>query len=311
MDKHDVVSALKQMVGELGRLPIREEFISRSGITRHVIEANFGGFKQLKQAAGYNKIEQKITNAIFEKPIEKHLEEYKPPTIIAPGPYPTALIISDLHWPFHSQRVLDRFYKEIQKKKPQFIILNGDAWDMYSHTKFPRSHNIFTPRDERMACLRLNREFWLEVLRISPDSQCFQLIGNHDLRPMKRILESYPEAEDWIRDSLERDFSFPGVKTVFDSREELALSDEVIAFHGYRTQLGAHRDYTLLNCINGHSHVGGVVFRSIRNCTLWELNSGYAGDPGAKGLTYTPQKIVNWTPGFGELLEDGPRFVPC
>jgi hypothetical protein len=42
---------------------------------------------------------------------------------------------------------------------------------------------------------------------------------------------------------------------------------------------------------------------------LFELNSGLAGDPEAKGLTYTPQKITVWTPGFGAINKYGPQFV--
>ena len=92
--------------------------------------------------------------------------------------------------------------------------------------------------------------------------------------------------------------------------EELIIGD-IAVFHGYRSQLGAHRDYTLMNCINGHTHKGGAVFRQIRGSVIWELNSGLAGDPEAKGLTYRPQKITDWTPGFGEVDKKGPRFIPA
>lgn len=309
MDKHELICKLKELALELGRVPVKREFTQRYG---HKYETPFGTFGLFKQAAGFSDPNpQKIDNSIFEVPVEKHLEEYKPPTYIAPNGYPTALIISDTHWPFVNQRVVDKFIERAALKKPEWVILNGDAWDMYSHTKFPRSHNIFTPRDERKVCLEKNADFWRQVQTASPSSRCVQLLGNHDIRPMKKILESYPEAEDWVREALERDFSFSGVQTIFDSRQELFLSDKVIVFHGFRTQLGSHRDYTLLNCINGHSHTGGVVFRQLRTETLFELNSGFAGDPLAKGLTYTPQKITNWTPGFGELDVDGPRFIPC
>lgn len=313
MDQHSIVAALKGLVAELGKIPTREEFETRTGIRRRSFESYFENWGALKAAAGYAKEDkpQKIDNSIFEVHIEKHLENYKPPEYTPCTDYPTALIISDLHWPFASERVVSRFMKAVEEKQPNFVILNGDAWDMYSHTKFPRSHNNFTPKEERALCLKLNNEFWQRLQSLSPHSKCIQLMGNHDLRPMKRILESYPEAEDWIREALERDFSFPGVRTVFDPREEVFLSPKVVVFHGYRSQLGAHRDYTLLNCINGHSHTGGVVFRQLRFETLWELNSGFAGDPLAKGLTYTPQRITHWTPGYAELMVDGPRFVPC
>jgi hypothetical protein len=85
---------------------------------------------------------------------------------------------------------------------------------------------------------------------------------------------------------------------------------EDIAFHhGYRSQLGSHRDYMHMNFVGGHTHRGGVVFRNIKNETLWELNCGLAGDPTSKGLSYTSQKMNDWTLGFGAIDEYGPRFI--
>lgn len=265
------------------------------------------------QAAGletYNERRKKITNEVFARPIQQHIENYQPREItIDRKPWPKISTISDIHWPFSSQKVIDRFYQRVEEFQPAWVILNGDAWDMYSHSKFARSHNQFTPREEHSLAQSQNETFWQKITAIAPDATRVQMLGNHDLRPLKRVLENYPEAEDWIEEMVKKSFTFTGVKTVFDPREELMIGD-IAVFHGYRSQLGQHRDYTLFNCINGHSHSGGVAYRQIRGQVLWELNSGYAGDPEAKGLTYTPQKITHWTPGFGEVDSMGARFIP-
>ena len=156
----------------------------------------------------------------------------------------------------------------------------------------------------------MNEQFWKDVKLRAPKADCVQMLGNHDVRPMKRIIEAYPEAEDWVAEKLKQLFSYDGVKTIFDPREELIFGNLAI-FHGYRSQLGDHRNFTLMNTINGHTHKGGVVFRQIRGQTLWELNCGLAGDALAKGLTYTPQKISDWTPGFGAVNKYGPQFISC
>lgn len=271
----------------------------------------FGTYSAMVIAAGLTPYRDKprtIDNSIFQRSVEAHLQSYKPVENIVRAPYPTIAVISDIHWPFSSQRVLDAFYKCVDKTKPEYVILNGDAWDMYSHSKFPRSHNQFTPREEQEMARSMNEKFWLSVKERSPDAKCVQMLGNHDVRPLKRVLESYPEAEDWIQEKLTQLFKFDGVQTIMDQREELMLGD-IAVFHGYRSKLGDHRDHTLYNTINGHTHRGGSVFRRIRGQTLWELNSGLAGDPEAKGLTYTPQKITDYTPGFGFVDPVGPRFV--
>lgn len=309
MDQHDLVCKLKDIALELGKTPTKHEAISH-GIREYQLLKNFGTYAALLQAAGLQPNSKKITQAIFEKDIEKHLEDYEPRQVIERPKYPKIASISDIHWPFSSPRVVDAFIRFVDKEKPEYVFLNGDAWDMYSHSRFPRSHNVFTPRDEQNQARKMNEEFWDLVKKAAPGAKYFQMMGNHDVRPMKKALQEYPEAEDWIKEKLTQLFKYEGVTTIMDPREEMMLGDIAI-FHGYRSKLGDHRDYTLYNCINGHTHVGGVVYRRIRGQTLWELNSGLAGDPEAKGLTYTPQKITNWTPGFGWVDEWGPRFIPC
>jgi hypothetical protein len=65
----------------------------------------------------------------------------------------------------------------------------------------------------------------------------------------------------------------------------------------------------LMSCAVGHSHVGGVAYRSIQGKVLFELNAGLLGDPEAKGLSYTPQKLTRWTLGWGFIDQLGPRFI--
>lgn len=310
VDKHDLVSKLINLAQELGKTPTKHEFITHIGKNAYKFQLLFGSYTDFVLAAGLepNK-DRKIDAKIFEvKSIETHLENYIPREIVHRPAYSTIAVISDIHWPFENKKVIDRYLEYVADVKPEYCILNGDAFDFYSHSRFPRSHNVFTPRDEENMARQKNEEFWVAVRDRSPKSKCVQMLGNHDVRPMRRVLETYPEAEDWIRERMNKLFTFDNVRTIFDVREELMLGDIAI-FHGYRSKLGEHRDYTLYNAVNGHTHVGGCAFRRIRGQTLWELNSGLAGDPEAKGLTYTPQKISNWTSGFGAVTKLGPMFI--
>lgn len=312
LDTHKLVSILKDLALELGRTPTSTEFFNKVIGGQSAMRKHFGTWTQMLQAAGLEKERiRKIDNSIFEKNIDKHLEAHVPLVHKEPGPFPTAAVISDIHWPFHKQSVIDKFLKYVEEKKPGFVIINGDAWDMYSHAKFPRSHNVFTPREEQAKAREFNEKFWVEVKKRSPESVCVQMMGNHDIRPLKRVMEEYPEAEDWIKEKITSLFTYDGVKTIHDPREELFISEDIAVFHGYRSQLGDHRNFTHYNCVNGHTHKGGVVFKQIRGTTLFEANSGYAGDPTAKGLTYTPQKITDWTWGFVGIDQWGPRFIPA
>lgn len=308
-----MICAIKDLAIEKGRTPTSKEFYREVAKSESATKKYFDTYTVLVLAAELEpNQDRKITNKIFEKDIERHLDQYhsQPQEPLILEPYPDAAIISDIHWPFVNRKVETRFIEYVGDVKPMWVILNGDAWDMYSHAKFPRSHNQFTPREEMALARKMNEDFWAAIKRGSPKSKCQQMLGNHDVRPMKRIMEVYPEAEDWIAEKLKAMFTFDGVTTMYDAREELFLNKSTIVFHGYRSKLGEHRDYTLLSTFNGHTHRGGVVYRKVRQVVLFECNSGLAGDPLAKGLTYTPQKIVDWTPGFSACDKLGPRFIP-
>ena len=307
-----MVLALKDMAIELGRTPTRNEFCPSIKGGRSRVDREFGNYTTLCLAAGLSPNDganNKLTNKIFEVNIDTHLQNYIPREDIPRPPYESMAVISDIHWPFHKQTVIDRFIEYVGDVKPVWAIIDGDAWDMYSHGKFPRSHNIFTPEQEEQSAKEKNVEFWRKVQLASPVTKCVQMMGNHDVRPLKRTMEAQPQIEHWVKKYMEEHlFKFEGVRIIMDPREELMIGD-IAVFHGYRSQLGAHRDYTLYNCINGHTHRPGVVFKRIRGQTLWEMNCGLAGDPEAKGLTYTPQKITEWVNSFGVVDKIGPRVV--
>lgn len=310
-DAHELIVKLKELAIELGRTPTRDEFqkVLRS---RKAVSEAFGSYATLVQAAGLEPTRsnpRRITNDIFKRDIERHLEEYAPSQKPDKEPYPRILLGSDIHFPFHDKAVVQGFLEFAKKNQPDHIVLNGDIRDFYSHAKFPRSHNEFTPREENQLGRKLNEQLWKDLQAACPKAKCYQMTGNHSARPMKRILEEYPEAEDWLREAMQREFTFEGVKTFFDPREELVIGN-VMIHHGYKSQLGDHMKFVLKNICTGHTHRGGVVFRNLHGSIIWELNSGYMGDPYSKGLSYTSQKATDWTQGWAFVDEYGPRFIP-
>ena len=313
MQHHDLVQAIKSLALELGRTPTRAEFVAAGAGFDYKLRTMFGTYAVLIEAAGLeqNKPSKKtkITNQIFERDIERHLEQYKPVERKEKTKWPRIAVISDIHWPFENAPLIKAFIEFVAEFKPEYVVLNGDAWDLYSYSKYPRSHNLFTPKEEERLARERNEKFWRDVKLAAPKAECIQTLGNHEARPLKRVIESVPTMEHWVEKYFEDLFRFDGVRTILNAREEVRIAD-ILIFHGYRSQLGAHRDYTLMNCINGHTHRGGAVFKQLRDEVIWELNSGVAGDPHSKGLSYMPQKIVEWTPGWGAVDEYGPRFIP-
>jgi metallophosphoesterase superfamily enzyme len=318
MNEHDLVAQVRQLASELGRVPTKTEFISNMKGSFYQITILFGSYTKLLKAAGLETYDERrtkrnksgLTNEIFRRDLSEVLDEYAPREPAEKISYTPTLIIPDTHFPFVNQYVLEAAYKFAEKHKPKRIIQIGDLYDMYCHAKFPRSHNIYTPAQEEEMARSGAEKMWLTLRSICPDAECVQLKGNHDIRPLKRTLESLPSLERVVSVYLDRLMTFDGVRLISDPREEYIV--EGIEFiHGHYSRLGQHRDYALMNAVCGHAHVGGVVFRRARGQTLWELNAGLAGDPESKALSHTPQRIVAWTPGFGWIDEYGPRFIPA
>jgi hypothetical protein len=313
IDQHQMVSALQALASELGRTPLRDEFIKTVRNGKVLINKYFANYATMVSAAGLTPVKRnvKIDNSVFNTSIEHHLEQYQAKELPKQEPWEKTLFIGDVHHPFAHQKTLEAAYRFAALHKPKRIIQGGDLYDMYSHTKFPRSHNVFMPKEEHEMSRHHAEKMWAELKNASPDAICTQLWGNHDARPLKRILEVYPSAEDWVTQMLTQMMSFPGVHTMASYREELFLPGNIQVIHGHRSKPGDHMNFSLMNSVNFHTHLGSVVYRNLhRHGIRWELNGGFVADPEAKGLTYTPQRITNWTRGFGYLDEYGPRFIP-
>lgn len=220
------------------------------------------------------------------------------------------LAIPDMHLPFHSRRALLELYEVIKRRKPSYLVQLGDFYDLYSWSKFPRSHNLCTPLQEIKNARKSGEVFWRMVRQLAPKAQCVMLRGNHDSRAVKRALEKAPELEEWTSKGIDALLTFDGVETLGDSRDVIVIED--IAFHhGYLLQPGAHARVFGKNTVVGHTHRGGVATLNIGDKTIWELNAGYLGNRFTLPMSYSQQRrFCNWSLGYGFIDADGPSFCP-
>lgn len=218
------------------------------------------------------------------------------------------LVIPDLHFPFEHRGACRILWKRICQVKFTHIVQVGDLLDQYSYTRFAKK-NIYLPERELKDGREKAADMWAKIRAEQPQAACIQILGNHDVRAIKRAQESLPAAQELVRDSLLELYEFEGVHLVRDPREEFIIND--IAFlHGYRTKLGDHTKFMHMNTVHGHTHRGGVAFIPMNDKILWELDAGYLADKNKEPIAYTPQRTSNWTLGWGEIDNFGPRFCP-
>lgn len=308
-----LVQIATQLANELGRAPLRMELVA-SGITNYKIQKH--GFEKILSLAGLNPhgigdsriiSKNKITNKIFERDIYQHLEEYAPRSKIKENNFPTILCWPDSHYPFVNKEAEEKMIKFAAENKPQYIVQVGDLLDCYSASKFPRSQNIYTPKEEERLGIEMAQSAWKRLRESCPNAKCYQLMGNHDVRMLKRTLESLPIAEHWIEKYFRELFSFEGVETIFDTREELEI-DGILFTHGFLAS-GTHKDFYLKNVIHGHDHKLYVHHRRISGQNIFEMSCGFIGDIDSKALSYTSSKLANFQLGFGWVDKWGARTI--
>lgn len=222
----------------------------------------------------------------------------------------SVLVLGDIHFPFHHVAALKKAKQAIAQVRPQVVIQIGDLRDMYSASKYPRSYDLMTPAQENKLGREQSEEMWHHIKKLSPRSKRIQLMGNHDTRYTSRVYEKLPEAEVPMKQWLRNEYTFDGVETIHDPKEEIKV-EGIIYQHGYRPGLGDHATYNQHSTVVGHSHRAGLkVFHNLRGL-FFELNVGWLGDRDAKVFGYRAQnKITHTSRGFGIVDSLGPRFIP-
>lgn len=218
----------------------------------------------------------------------------------------TVFILGDTHFPFISYRALDKALTAIKTVKPDVVLQIGDLADMYSWSKFPRTHGIFTPHQELIRARKGAERMWHDIKKLAPKARLLQLTGNHDVRPHKRALELIPEIEPML--GLKSIFEFPGVETLHD--ELGIIIDGVYYQHGFR-KFGEHVKHNRMNTVCGHLHLGGIHFMRLGKNVLFELNVGHLANPYSAPMSYGKQRqFATWTHGYGVVRDQIPTFYP-
>lgn len=221
-----------------------------------------------------------------------------------------AIIIGDTHMPYAHKEAMEWAIQVITQKKPCYVVQIGDLYDFYAFSRYAKSMKI-DPFIEVRQGREMAEKFWSKVHKVSPRSKCYQVLGNHDDRPFKRLLDKAPELEPFFNDRPL--FEFKGVITAQSSRDEIILNicgRKTSFMHGHYSKLGDHMVFNGMDTVVGHTHRGGVFFKRYRDDVYSELNCGYLADPDSGPMQYGPQRRKHSTLGLGHIDHCGPRFIP-
>lgn len=218
------------------------------------------------------------------------------------------LVAGDTHFPYNNKKATRWFLEAVKREKPTHVVQIGDLYDQYCFSNFTKK-NIETSVSEIKRARKSAEEFWAAVRQRAPRAKCYQILGNHDARLAKRVLERVPEAFELVKEKINELYTFRKVRTLHDDRDILKIG-RVSFTHGHFSKSGDHMRYQWRNIVVGHSHVGGTVFEQRLGRTLWELNAGYLGDCTAEPMRYLPTRTNKWTLGYGLITGRGNQFEP-
>ena len=106
---------------------------------------------------------------------ESDAKDKKPYKIVG---YKRALIIADLHIPYHDIKAISLCFDYAVKEKPDLIIINGDLIDCYQLSRFVRNPNNRNFASE-LECMK---KFFESLQNTFPKAKIVYKFGNHELR---------------------------------------------------------------------------------------------------------------------------------
>jgi len=232
-------------------------------------------------------------------------DPYKLPSIYTEG-----LVISDLHFPYHDKRAIEACINyTVGKYKPNFILVNGDAVDCYSLSKF--NHNMYNRSfsDELWQLV----EFFNILQTTFPGAHIIWKLGNHEER-WEYYLWNHPELYRMQELTFENIMKARGVEnlTVIQSRR-LIYTGRLIWYHGHELPSGIASPVnparglalrTLTSGAMSHAHRTSAhsdIDAKEKLMSWWSIACLCDLHP-----YYSP--VNKWNHGFANLFIDGQEF---
>jgi predicted phosphodiesterase len=101
------------------------------------------------------------------------------------------LVIGDLHLPWHDPKVVEIVLDVAKHEQVDEIVLNGDVVDFYNVSRYLKSSlDVQTTLEDELNAVK---NFLIDLRKMFPDQKIMYIMGNHDARLDKHIIEKCPE----------------------------------------------------------------------------------------------------------------------
>ena len=195
-----------------------------------------------------------------------------PTAAIDSGGYATALVLSDIHFPFVHEGAFEVVLGLAELIRPTEIIIDGDCFDFAQVGRYIRDPNAHaTMQTDIEAC---RRDIIARVNAASPQAVKRFIVGNHEEGRWRNYLYSRcPEIADMPCLTMEAVLGLTEMGWVWQPFDYW-ITDSLVVYHGDRhtSSLGGGSAMSArkesidmgVSTITGHTHHAGAFFRQDR-----------------------------------------------
>jgi predicted phosphodiesterase len=216
-------------------------------------------------------------------------------------------VASDAHyWPGEPSEAHKAFVKLVKKHKPDIIVMNGDAFDGATISRFGKigfaTHDIPTVKQELEAVAdRLN-----DIEKVAGNAKLIFTLGNHDMRFESRLANVAPEFEGVAGFSLKEHFP----RWLFCM--SMFVNKNVMIKHRYHNGIHATYNNSMksgVSMVTGHLHRLQATIVSDYNGTRWGVDTGTLSDVEGDHMGYGEDNPKNHCSGFSVLTIANGRLI--
>ena len=214
---------------------------------------------------------------------------------------------SDAHyWPDEISTAHQAFVKLIKKHKPDIVIMNGDAVDGASISRFAKAgydtHKMPTVAEELEAVSdRLG-----EIEKVAGNAKLLFTMGNHDLRFEGKLSNQTPEFKGVPGFSIKEHFP----RWLFCM--SIMINKNLMIKHRYHNGLHATYNNAIksgVSIVTGHLHRLQATIVSDYNGTRWGVDTGTLCETDGDQMNYAEGNPSNHCSGFAVLTIINGRLV--
>lgn len=216
-------------------------------------------------------------------------------------------VASDAHyWPDQISVAHQAFVKLIKKHKPSLVIMNGDAVDGSSISRYPKAAwstvKMPTVKEE----LETVADRLYEIEKVAGNAKLIFTLGNHDMRFESKLANLAPEFEGIAGFSLKDHFP----RWLFCM--SLMINKNLMIKHRFNNGLHATYNNSLkagTSLVSGHLHRLQATIVSDYNGSRWGVDTGTLAEVDGDHMGYGEDNPKNHCSGFAVLTIVNGRLI--